>query len=387
MSGLTITGLRAGHGASAVLDGLDLTIEDGTLACILGPSGCGKSTLLRVIAGFHRSSAGTVAVGGRVLNDERTQVAAERRRIGYVPQDGALFPHLSAAANIGFGLPRAGRGERVEELLDLVGLSGLGDRHPHQLSGGQQQRVALARALAPRPELLLLDEPFAALDAALRTEVRAQVAAALRAANATAILVTHDVDEALSFADLIAVLRGGRIVQADSGHALYHRPADADIARTLGEANLLPAVVRGGLAETALGTVALPDGAEVPDGLATVMLRPGQVRIAAPGPDTDTGADTNTSTGTGTGTDAFPARILDSRFRGTDWRIELTLEDSHIAGPPLIAYVTQEPPAAGQQVHLGVDGCAFPLGTPADPGHAAGADEQPSKAAAGTVVS
>ena len=273
----------AGHGGAAILDGLDLTVEDGTLACILGPSGCGKSTLLRVIAGFHRSRPGTVAVGGRVLNDDRTQVPAERRRIGYVPQDGALFPHLSAAANIGFGLPRAGRRERVDELLELVGLSGLGDRHPHQLSGGQQQRVALARALAPRPELLLLDEPFAALDAALRTEVRAQVAATLRAANATAILVTHDVDEALSFADVIAVLRGGRIVQADSGHALYHRPADADIARTLGEANLLPAVVRGGLAETALGSVPLPDDIGDRDSAQTVMLRPGQLRLIASG--------------------------------------------------------------------------------------------------------
>ena len=350
MSGLTITDLRAGHGGAAVLDGLDLTVEDGTLACILGPSGCGKSTLLRVIAGFHRSSAGSVAVGGRVLNDDRTQVAAERRRIGYVPQDGALFPHLSAAANIGFGLPRAARRQRVKELLELVGLAGLGDRHPHQLSGGQQQRVAVARALAPRPELLLLDEPFAALDAALRTEVRAQVAATLRAANATAILVTHDVDEALSFADVIAVLRGGRIVQADSGHALYHRPADADIARTLGEANLLPAVVRGGLAETALGSVPLPDDIGGRDSAQTVMLRPGQLRLMASASD-----DPDTTT----------ARILDSRFRGADWRVELALEESHIAAPPLIAYVSEAPPPAGQRVRLGVDGYAYPIGTSA----------------------
>jgi iron(III) transport system ATP-binding protein len=355
MSGLTIRDLRAGHGGAAILDGLDLTVQDGTLACILGPSGCGKSTLLRVIAGFHRSSAGTVTVGGRVLNDDRTQVAAERRRIGYVPQDGALFPHLSAAANIGFGLPRAGRRERVAELLDLVGLSGLGDRHPHQLSGGQQQRVALARALAPRPELLLLDEPFAALDAALRTEVRAQVAATLRAANATAVLVTHDVDEALSFADLIAVLRGGRIVQADSGHALYHRPADADIARTLGEANLLPAVLRGGSAETALGPVPLPeDAADDREPAGTVLLRPGQLRLIEAGP--DTGRDTGTTR----------ARILDSRFRGTDWRVELALEDSHVAGPPLIAYVTTAPPAPGRQVLVAVDGCGYPVGTSTD---------------------
>ena len=209
MSGLTITGLRAGHGASAVLDGVDLTIEDGDAGVHPRPLGMRQE---HTAAGHRRippvergNGRGRGARAGR----RRTQVAAERRRIGYVPQDGALFPHLTVAANIGFGLPRAGRGERVEELLDLVGLVGLGDRHPHQLSGGQQQRVALARALAPRPELLLLDEPFAALDAALRTEVRAQVAAALRAANATAILVTHDVDEALSFADLVAVMRGG----------------------------------------------------------------------------------------------------------------------------------------------------------------------------------
>ncbi|MEZ0107679.1 iron(III) transport system ATP-binding protein [Catenulispora sp. EB89] len=369
MSGLTITGLRAGHGGAAVLDGLDLTVEDGTLACILGPSGCGKSTLLRVIAGFHRSSAGTVAVGGRVLNDDRTQVAAERRRIGYVPQDGALFPHLSAAANIGFGLPRSGRRERVEELLGLVGLSGLGDRHPHQLSGGQQQRVALARALAPRPELLLLDEPFAALDAALRTEVRAQVASTLRAAGATAILVTHDVDEALSFADLIAVLRAGRIVQADSGHALYHRPADAEIARTLGEANLLPAVVRGEVAETALGALALEDGCESRGGSQTVMLRPGQLRLGADGAGTT------------------EARIVDSRFRGTDWRVELTLEDSHVVGPPLIAYVAEAPPATGQRVHIGVNGYAHPIGTSGDPKNAVSSDGQPTKVTTSAVVS
>ncbi|MBS2532167.1 ABC transporter ATP-binding protein [Catenulispora sp. NF23] len=374
MSGLTISGLRAGHGGAPVLDGLDLTVQDGTLACILGPSGCGKSTLLRVIAGFHRSGTGTVAVGGRVLNDDRTHVAAERRHIGYVPQDGALFPHLSAAANIGFGLPRADRRERVAELLDLVGLSGLGDRHPHQLSGGQQQRVALARALAPRPELLLLDEPFAALDAALRTEVRAQVAATLRAAGATAILVTHDVDEALSFADLIAVMRDGRIVQADSGHALYHRPADAQIARTLGEANLLPAVLRGGQADTALGAVPLADGlpdeladeAETPHGSQTVMLRPGQLRLAAEGMDTT------------------PARILDSRFRGTDWRVELTLEDSAVAGPPLIAYVSTAPPPVGQQVHVGVQGSAYPIGTSAD---SADAIVRPPTMAVGNPVS
>jgi iron(III) transport system ATP-binding protein len=338
MSGLRISGLHASHGGAQVLDGLDLTVADGALACVLGPSGGGKSTLLRVIAGFHRPTSGSVTVGGRVLDDGRTRVAAERRRIGFVPQDGALFPHLSAAANIGFGLPRAGRRERAEELLDLVGLAGLGARHPHQLSGGQQQRVALARALAPRPDLLLLDEPFAALDAALRTELRAQVAAALRAAHATAILVTHDVDEALSFADVIAVLRDGRVVQADSGHALYDRPVDADVARTLGDANLLPARIAGGHAETALGVLPLFDGSEGPDGL--VLVRPGQIRFTEPGPST------------------IAARILGTTYHGHDWRVELARETGPDASAPLIAYTMSEPPPAGQAVHISVHGRA-----------------------------
>jgi iron(III) transport system ATP-binding protein len=339
MSGLRIAGLRASHGGTQVLDGLDLTVADGDLACVLGPSGCGKSTLLRVIAGFHRPTGGTVAVGGRVLDDGRTRVAAERRRIGYVPQDGALFPHLSAAANIGFGLPRAGRRERVAELLELVGLAGLGARHPHQLSGGQQQRVALARALAPRPELLLLDEPFAALDAALRTELRAQVAAALRAAAATAILVTHDVDEALAFADVIAVLRDGRVVQADTGHALYDRPIDADVARALGDANLLPARIAGGHAETALGVLPLFDGPDA-GGDGIVLVRPGQIRFTEPGPST------------------IAARILGTTYHGHDWRVELARETGAAASPPLIAYTMSEPPPPGQAVHISVHGRA-----------------------------
>jgi ABC-type Fe3+/spermidine/putrescine transport system ATPase subunit len=171
MTGLAITGLHASHGRKTILTGVDLTVDDGALACVLGPSGCGKSTLLRVIAGFHPAARGHVTLGGRIIDDGHRRLPAERRRIGYVPQDGALFPHLTVTQNIGFGLPRAARRERTSELLHLIGLDGLGDRHPHQLSGGQQQRVALARALAPEPELLLLDEPFSALDAALRAEV------------------------------------------------------------------------------------------------------------------------------------------------------------------------------------------------------------------------
>ncbi|MEV5878496.1 ABC transporter ATP-binding protein [Streptomyces sp. NPDC052101] len=341
--GLLINQLEAAHGRSPVLTGLDLTVEDGALACVLGPSGCGKSTLLRIVAGFHSATWGTVTLHGRVLDDGRTRVPAERRHIGYVPQDGALFPHLTVAANIGFGLSRADRRERVGEMLDLVGLDGLADRHPHQLSGGQQQRVALARALAPRPQLLLLDEPFAALDAALRTELRTEVAATLRRAGATAILVTHDVDEALAFADTIAVMRDGRIVQAGTPHALYHRPADAGIARALGEANLLSAKAADGYAATAFGPLPLNTDTEQ-DGV--VMLRPHQLRMTSePGPHT------------------VQARVTACLFRGHDHRIELAPDPGRDLPEHLVVYTDTAPPAIGTQVHLRAQGPAHPLHT------------------------
>ncbi|GAA1947139.1 ABC transporter ATP-binding protein [Kitasatospora viridis] len=339
MTGLSITGLRAEHGRNEVLTGLDLVVEDGALACVLGPSGCGKSTLLRVIAGFHRPTAGAVELRGRTLADQRTWVPAERRRIGYMPQDGALFPHLTIAGNIGFGLPRAARRGRVAELLELVGLAGLGERHPHQLSGGQQQRVALARALAPAPELLLLDEPFAALDAALRADLRAEVAATLRAAGATAILVTHDQDEALSFADLIAVVRGGRIAQTGTPDELYHRPADPEVARTLGEANLVAAELDGETGRTAFGPLPLTAAGT---GSAQVLLRPGQLRLDEAG--------------------AVAARVLRSHFRGHDHRVELSPEPGRGLPERLIAYTDTAPPPAGSPVRLAATGPAHAVG-------------------------
>ncbi len=281
------------------------------------------------MAGFHPAAAGQVVLHGRVLDDGRSPLAAERRGIGLVPQDGALFPHLSVAANIGFGLPRSQRRARVGELLDLVGLPGLGERRPHQLSGGQQQRVALARALAPRPRLLLLDEPFAALDAALRAELRREVAATLRQSGTTAVLVTHDQDEALSFADTVAVLRDGRIAQAGRPDELYHRPTDAAVARVLGEANLIPAEVTGARADTPFGPLALLGSAPAPrSGLA--LLRPGQLRLTA-----------------GPVEDAVPAKVLGSDFRGHDHRVELRPE---AAGLPevLIAASDRSWPTGGE---------------------------------------
>jgi iron(III) transport system ATP-binding protein len=343
MGGLTITALRARHGRNTVLAGVDLTVADGALTCVLGPSGCGKSTLLRVVAGFHPAESGSVALNDRVLDNGRARIPAERRRVGYVPQDGALFPHLTAAANIGFGLPRAGRAERVAQMLDTVSLTGLGQRHPHQLSGGQQQRVALARALAPRPELLLLDEPFSALDAALRAELRTEVAATLRRAGATAILVTHDVDEALAFGDLIAVMRDGQIAQIGSGPELFHQPVDAGVARALGEANIIAAQLAQGVAVTAFGTLARTSDA-TKRGPGMVLLRPGQLRLAA---DAEPGS--------------VKAVVTGSQFRGHDHRVELTPDPETGLPERLIAYTDTTPPEPGSTVHLSARGPAHPL--------------------------
>ena len=280
MTGFDLIGVHKGYGASTpVLTGLDLTIASGELTAILGPSGSGKTTLLRVIAGFERIDAGTVAIDGAIVDDGRHFVAPERRRIGYVPQEGALFPHLTVAANIGFGLRRRDRTpERIGELLDLIGMPELERRYPHELSGGQQQRVALARALAIKPSLVLLDEPFSSLDAALRANVRADVVRVLRAAGATALLVTHDQDEALSMADRVAVLRNGVIAQVGTPQELYEHPADLDLAQFLGEANIVAGTASGGIVRTALGSVAVAPETE---GGVSVMVRPEHIKIIA----------------------------------------------------------------------------------------------------------
>ena len=277
---LSISALSKSFGATGVLAGLDLEVPVGSLTAVLGPSGCGKTTLLRLIAGFECAEGGSIRLGERVLCDEQTHTAPEKRGVGFVPQEGALFPHLDVAANVGFGLSRAERrnGGRVEQALELVGLQGLAERLPHQLSGGQQQRVALARALAPRPSLVLLDEPFAALDTGLRAQVRAEVRSALGRAGATALLVTHDQEEALSLADLVAVMRGGQIIQAADPQTLYRNPVDEEVARFLGEAVLLKGELDQGFAETPLGRVAVKGESALREaGSVTVMLRPEQI--------------------------------------------------------------------------------------------------------------
>ena len=278
MSGLDVKGLVAGYGPDPVLRGVDLAVPEGGLLAVLGPSGCGKTTLLRVLAGFHPVRAGQVSLGGRVLSEPGTHVPPEKRGIGIVPQEGALFPHLSVAGNIGFGLPRGRRGERVDELLDLVGLTGYGPRMPAQLSGGQQQRVALARALAPRPGVVLMDEPFSALDAGLRDELRADVRAALRAFGATALLVTHDQEEALGIADLVAVLRDGVVAQLGTPQQIYTDPADLGVALFVGEAVTFKTTATDGTVDTPLGRLPVRGS-----GQGTVLLRPEQLRVGGDG--------------------------------------------------------------------------------------------------------
>lgn len=284
---LEIRDVTAGYAGRPVLDAVSLTVADGVTA-VLGASGCGKTTLLRVVAGFVTPTAGAVSVAGRPVAGSGRAVPPRARGVGYVPQEGALFPHLTVAGNIAFGLARserrsaAGRA-RVAELLDLVELPhALADRHPHELSGGQQQRVALARALAPRPSLVLLDEPFSSLDAGLREETGRAVTRAVRASAAAALLVTHDQGEALSLADQVAVMADGRFLQVAAPATVYLEPAHAAVAAFLGHATLLPGTATAGAVSCALGQV-MPRTA-APDGPVEVAVRAEQVVVAPDGP-------------------------------------------------------------------------------------------------------
>jgi iron(III) transport system ATP-binding protein len=298
MRQVAVTGLHKAFGAHQVLTGVDLDVPAGSLTAILGPSGSGKTTLLRLLAGFERADSGTISIGDGVVDGPGVYVPPERRRIGYVPQEGSLFPHLTVAANIGFGLPaRERRAGRAASMLDLVGLGGLGQRYPHQLSGGQQQRVALARALAIEPAVVLLDEPFASLDAHLRASVRADVQEIFRRAGTTAILVTHDQDEALSVADRVAALRDGAIAQYAAPEDLYSRPLDPALATFVGDANLLEGVITGSVVKTLFGHLPLDPATTLPPaGQVTVLIRPEQITLtpaatpaATPAPATEAG--------------------------------------------------------------------------------------------------
>jgi len=274
---LKVKDLACAHGDQRVFAGVSFTLEAGEIGALLGPSGTGKTTLLRALAGLHPVAAGRVLLRG----EDMTAKPPEKRRVGLVFQDLALFPHLDVAGNIGFGLsrwPRAEREARVSELLARTGLTGMGARLPHELSGGQQQRVALARSLAPRPDLLLLDEPLSSLDADLRPRLRDELRALLKAEGTAALLVTHDQDEAFAFAEVVGVMLDGQLVQWAPGYELYHRPASAEVARFVGEGRLLPARGEpGGTLSSAVGRFASPALAEGETGW--LLLRPDDVLL------------------------------------------------------------------------------------------------------------
>ncbi|BBX16417.1 ABC transporter ATP-binding protein [Mycolicibacterium duvalii] len=349
-------GLRKAYADRDVLAGVDLEVPAGTITAVLGPSGCGKTTLLRILAGFEEPDAGTVQIGGQLVAGGASTVPVHRRRVGLMPQEGALFPHLSVGENIAFGISGSPREEvrrRVEHWLSVVGLQGRAGARPHQLSGGQQQRVALARALAAQPRVLLLDEPFAALDAGLRVRVREDIAAILRDTGTTALLVTHDQSEALSLADSVALLIDGTIAQHGTPTDLYDRPTTLTIARFVGATIEIPGTAENQRVHTALG----PLRARLPlaDGAALAVLRPEQLRL-------------------GHDPAAAPATVTASRFYGAETVLDARLSDGtpialRCAGRPDLpagAAITVEvvdddgggvlaypSPAGGQRVPLG----------------------------------
>jgi iron(III) transport system ATP-binding protein len=366
MSAIELRHASKAFGATRVLAGVDLDVPERSITAVLGASGSGKTTLLRLIAGFEALDGGSLTIGGRVLDDGSRSVPAQHRGVGYVPQDGALFPHLTVRANIAFGLSRSDR-ERVGELLDLVGLRELDKRYPHQLSGGQQQRVALARALAIGPSVVLLDEPFSALDASLRSELRRDVARILSETATTTVLVTHDQGEALAMADQIALLAGGTVIAADAPRRLYQDPPGLDAAASIGEFNLLAAQATGETARTVLGDIAIvgPEEGRGPasvQGRCQVMLRPEQLQIKLAAGDADTAA-----------------RVLEVQYLGHDALAHLRVDDA--SAPVLLARIPGELRLeAGQTVWIAVTsaGRAWPERTehergddPAPPGTAA----------------
>ena len=275
---LQIEGLTRVLGGRAVVDDLTLTVEAGRVTCLLGPSGCGKSTTLRIVAGVDRQDAGIVKIDGDVVSGRGSHKPPEARGVGLMFQDFALFPHLTVARNIAFGLPRgAAAKDRVEELLRRIDLSGHGGMYPHALSGGEQQRVALARALAPRPKVMLMDEPFSGLDNRLRDGIRDTTLAVLKEEGTAVLLVTHEPDEAMRMADEIALMRDGRIVQQAAPYNIYNAPTDRSAASFFSDINTLKGKVHGALTATPFGQFLAPG---LPDGTAVdIVFRPQHVRI------------------------------------------------------------------------------------------------------------
>lgn len=266
--------LTRSYGDAVALDHFSLDVWEGGVVTLLGPSGCGKTTALRVIAGFE-SGGGSIEIHGRKVLDDQVFVPPEKRKVGMVFQDYALFPHMTVASNVSYGLPKGDRTMRAAAVLELVGLTGLENRMPNELSGGQQQRVALARALAPEPEVILLDEPFSNLDASLRDRVRRELRSILTEARTTAVFVTHDQEEALATSDIVAVMKDGRILQADTPAELYSNPTDPWVAEFLGDADVIESVARNGRVDTPVGGF----DTEL-EGKVSVIIRPENIQIS-----------------------------------------------------------------------------------------------------------
>jgi iron(III) transport system ATP-binding protein len=349
---LLVEAVAKSHGSRHVLEDVDLRVPTGTRTAILGASGSGKTTLLRLIMGFLEVDRGRILVDGVAVADAgRTHVAPEKRAVGYVAQEGALYPHLSVADNVGFGLPRRERKTRgrIEGLLELVGLpADFASRSPHELSGGEQRRVALARALAPRPRLVLLDEPFSGLDPNLRSDTRQAVLDALEGEGATAVLVTHDQSEALSVGHQVAVLRGGRLAQTADPRVLYASPADVDLAGFVGDAVVLDGQAEAAVVVCALGKLPLVERAG--RGRVVVVVRPEQIELHQTGPRRE--ACTPGVSGVVTRTVFFGARSL----------LGVTIDGE----PPVsvtASVVSHRAPSVGARVEVTVSGSvlAYPV--------------------------
>ena len=347
---LVLHGVSKRFGAVDGAKDIDLSVAKGSRTAIVGPSGSGKTTLLRLIAGFDSPDSGTVTLDGKLLADGPRVVPAHERVVGFVPQDGALFPHLTVESNIGFGIAAApaARALRVLELMDLVALDrAMLRRWPHELSGGQQQRVALARALAHKPTLMLLDEPFSALDTGLRAATRKAVAKLLSDAGITTILVTHDQAEALSFADQLAVMRDGRLVQVGNPVHVYRHPCDAMTARFLGDAVILRARIDNGWADCELGRIPVA-GAGRNDS-ASIMLRPEQLRL-------------NMVEAGDAGVAGCVGVVSEIDFEGPTCDVTIVTEssaaDDAARTPLLVRYPSNQAPATGTRVRIVVNGQA-----------------------------
>jgi iron(III) transport system ATP-binding protein len=308
---LRVEGVEKRFGDVRAVDDVSFEMGPHELFALVGPSGCGKSTLLRMLAGLHTTRTGTIALGDMVVDDGHRSLPPEARRIGMVFQEHALFPHLSVAKNVGFGVRDGDPTRRVREMLEMVGLADYGERYPHELSGGERQRVALARALAPSPSLVLLDEPFASLDPNLRAKIRDDVVGILRATGTPAVFVTHDQSEALAIGDRIAVMRAGKIVQLDTPERVFHTPSDRFVAAFMGEADFVPA----GVARDELGARTLAGVADDQ----FVMIRPDDIVFV-----------TLSDEGVPDPSDPPPATVIGSEFRGSTWCYSIALASGEI---------------------------------------------------------